>query len=82
MGEYQATRDRHALPFYEFTAGVASLEPLPPEQVQLFGAISRNREASDAYVRVNAGCLSPAEFFNPENVGRIFAAAGERPVVA
>ena len=82
MGEYQAARDRHALPVYEFTAGVASLEPLPPEQLQLFAAISRSKEASDGYVRVNAGTLSPPDFFNPENVGRIFAAAGERPAMA
>jgi hypothetical protein len=26
----------------------------------------------DAFVRVNAGAMSPAEFFAPANVGRIF----------
>lgn len=78
MGEYQATRDRHAMPFYEFTAQLASQEPPPPHVQQLFAAVSRNQESMDAFARVNAGVLSPAEFFSEENVGRIFAAAGER----
>ena len=82
MGAFQVTRDRHYLPVYEFTAGVASLEPLSPEQQQLFEAISRSREASDGYVRVNSGDLSPADFFNPENVARIFAAASARTAMA
>ena len=29
----------------------------------------------DGFARVNAGVTSPAEFFSPENVGQIFAAA-------
>ena len=37
-----------------------------------------NQEAMDGFARVNAGVTSPAEFFAEENVGRIFAAAGER----
>jgi len=77
MGEYQTARDRHAMPIYEFTAQLASQEPPPPHVQQLFAAVSRNREASDGFARVNAGVTSPAEFFSEENVGRIFAAAGE-----
>jgi hypothetical protein len=33
-----------------------------------------NQEATDAFVRMNAGTLSPAEFFAPEHVGAIMAA--------
>ena len=29
----------------------------------------------DAFVSVNAGTLSPAEFFAPEHIGQIMAAA-------
>ena len=75
LGEYQSTRDRHVLPMYEFTGQLATLEPPPPELQQLLGAVHGNREAMDGFARVNAGVTSPAEFFSPENVGRIFAGA-------
>ncbi|MGH3777684.1 MAG: NAD(P)/FAD-dependent oxidoreductase [Pseudonocardiaceae bacterium] len=78
MGEYQSTRDEHVLPMYEFTTQLATLEPPPPMLGQLLGAVHGNHEAMDGFARVNAGVMSPSEFFSEENVGRIFAAAGER----
>jgi 2-polyprenyl-6-methoxyphenol hydroxylase and related FAD-dependent oxidoreductases len=74
MGEYQRTRDQHALPMYEFTCQLATLEPPPPQMQQLFGAIHGNQSAMDGFVQVNAGTISPAEFFSPENIGRIMTA--------
>ena len=74
--EYQSTRDAHVLPMFEFTCQLATLEPPPPEMVQLLGAVHGNQEAMDGFARVNAGVMSPAEFLSEENVGRIFAAAG------
>jgi flavin-dependent dehydrogenase len=76
MGEYQSTRDAHVLPMYEFTCQLATLEPPPPEMVQLLAAVHGNQEAMDGFARVNGGVTSPAEFLSEENVGRIFAAAG------
>ncbi len=75
MADYQSTRDAHVLPMYEFTAGIASLEPPPPQLQQVLGAAAGNREAMDGFARVNAGVTSPAEYFSEENVGRILAAA-------
>jgi 2-polyprenyl-6-methoxyphenol hydroxylase-like FAD-dependent oxidoreductase len=75
MGEYQATRDEHAMPMFEFTCQLAALEPPPPELQQLLGAVHGNQDAMDGFARVNSGVMSPAEFFSEENVGRIFAAA-------
>ena len=48
---------------YEFTCQLATLEPPPPEMQQLFAAIHGNQTAMDAFVRMNAGTISPAEFF-------------------
>ena len=76
MTAYQETRDRHALPTYEFTCDFASFAPPTAERRQLFGAIHGNQEAMDGFARVYAGVTSPAEFFSADNVGRIFAAAG------
>ena len=40
-----------------------------------FGAMHGNQEAMDGFVSVMAGTLSPPEFFNPDNIGRIMAQA-------
>jgi flavin-dependent dehydrogenase len=75
MGDYQRWRDEHALPIYEFTTQLATLEPPPPEMQQLFAAIAGNQAAMDAFVSVFAGTLSPAEFFDPTNVATIMGTA-------
>lgn len=75
MSEYQRTRDARVKSMYEFTCQLATLEPPPPEMQQLFGAICGNQKAMDDFARMNAGTISPAEFFAPENVDAITAAA-------
>jgi 2-polyprenyl-6-methoxyphenol hydroxylase-like FAD-dependent oxidoreductase len=77
MSDYQATRDQHVLPMYEFTTQLATLEPPPPELQQLLGAMHDNQDAMNGFARVNAGMTSPAQFFSEKNVGHIFASAGE-----
>jgi 2-polyprenyl-6-methoxyphenol hydroxylase-like FAD-dependent oxidoreductase len=76
LGSYQAARDAHVLPMYEFTCQLATLEPPPPEMQQLFGAVAQSQESMDAFVRMNAGVISPAEFLSPENIGAIMSRAG------
>ena len=75
MAAYQAARDRQVTPMYEFTCHFAMLQPPPPEMRQLFGAVKGNQEAMDGFAQVMSGVRSPADYFSPENVGRIFAAA-------
>ena len=65
MGDYQTDRDSAALPMYDFTYMLAALEPPPPELQHLLGAIHGNQAAMDAFTRMNAGTMSPAEFFAP-----------------
>ena len=55
MAEYQATRDEHVLPMFEFTCQLATLEPPPPEMQQLLGAMHGNQDAMDGFARVNGG---------------------------
>ena len=73
MDGYQRERDQRVLPMYEFTCELATLEPPPPEMQQLFAAIHGNQTAMDAFVRMNAGTMSPAEFFAPDHVGAMMA---------
>ena len=75
MSAYQRTRDARVKAMYDFTCHLATLEPPPPETQQLFAAVHGNRTAMDAFVRMNAGTISPAEFFAPDNVDAIMAAA-------
>jgi 2-polyprenyl-6-methoxyphenol hydroxylase-like FAD-dependent oxidoreductase len=75
LGDYQRARDRQAMPMYEFTCQLATLQPLPPGMQQLFAAIHGNAAALDDFVRMNAGTISPAEFFAPERVGAVMAAS-------
>jgi 2-polyprenyl-6-methoxyphenol hydroxylase-like FAD-dependent oxidoreductase len=75
MAKYQQTRDEHVLPMFHFTLNFAKLAPPPPEVQQLMGAVRGNQDAMNDFARVISGVVSPAQFFSPENVGRIFAAA-------
>jgi 2-polyprenyl-6-methoxyphenol hydroxylase-like FAD-dependent oxidoreductase len=75
MGAYQRTRDARVKAMYEFTCQLATLEPPPSEMQQLFRAIYGNQRAMDDFARMNAGTISPAEFFAPENVSAMTAVA-------
>jgi flavin-dependent dehydrogenase len=73
MSGYQQARDTHVLPVYEFTTQLATLEAPPVEMQQLLGAVHGNQDAMDAFVSLTAGTVSPVEFFDPENIGRIMS---------
>ncbi len=40
---------------------------------RLLGAVCGNQPAMDSFVGINAGTVSPAEFFDPGNIGRLLA---------
>jgi hypothetical protein len=42
---------------------------------QLLGAVHGNIDAMDSFASVIAGTVSPVEFFEPRNIGRIMVAA-------
>ena len=77
MAAWHAARDGHALPIFDFTTTMATLEPPPPELQQLLGAMQGNQPAMDAFVSMLAGTVSPVEFFDPANLAAI---AGTAPV--
>jgi 2-polyprenyl-6-methoxyphenol hydroxylase-like FAD-dependent oxidoreductase len=76
MATYQQTRDAQAMPLYEFTTQLATLEPPPAEVQQVLGAIHGNPDAMSAFVSVIAGTLSPVEFFDPTYLQQLLAGAG------
>jgi hypothetical protein len=42
---------------------------------EVLGAVHGNRDAMDDFASVTAGTVSPVEFFDPGNIGRIMSAA-------
>jgi flavin-dependent dehydrogenase len=81
MAEYERRRNETALPVYEFTCQLATLEPPPPEMQQLFAALRGNQADTDRFMGLIAGTTSTFEFFAPENLGRIIASGmpGDAP---
>ena len=75
MSGWHQERDATAMPIYEFTSQLATLEPPPPEMQQLIAAVHGNQEAMDGFVSVVSGAVSPVDFFSEENVDRIVAGA-------
>jgi 2-polyprenyl-6-methoxyphenol hydroxylase-like FAD-dependent oxidoreductase len=82
MSAWQRERDAHVTPMYEFTTQMATLEPPPPEMQQLLAAVNGNQRAMDDFVSVVAGTMSPVEFFDPQHIGQIIAAASDRAAPA
>lgn len=79
MARHQRARDERAMPMFELTCQFANLEePPPPEMQQLLEATHGNQEAMSGFVSTLAGVIPPPEFFGPENVARIMAAAQAR----
>jgi len=75
MASYQRERDEHALPMFEFTCQLARMEPPSADMQRLFSAIAGNPEAMNGFAQVNAGTISPGQYFSPANIGAIMAAA-------
>jgi 2-polyprenyl-6-methoxyphenol hydroxylase-like FAD-dependent oxidoreductase len=71
----QASRDQRVKPMYEFTCQMATLEPPPPAMQQLLPALRGNQEATNQFFAAITGSLPLPAFMNPENIGRIVAAA-------
>jgi 2-polyprenyl-6-methoxyphenol hydroxylase-like FAD-dependent oxidoreductase len=74
LGNYERTRDQHALPMYDFTCELAKLEPPSTEMQQLLASIHGKPKAMDAFIQTCAGTMSPAEFFAPGKVSALLAA--------
>ena len=76
LAGYEQRCNATALPLYEYNAQAASLKPRPPEMQQLLAALQGNQEQTNRFFGIPEGTTSIPEFFSPENIQRIMAAAG------
>lgn len=63
MRDYQVARDVRVRSMYGFTTDLATLDPPPPELAKLLESLQGDQGAMDAFARMNAGVISPEEFF-------------------
>jgi flavin-dependent dehydrogenase len=82
LEKYEQQRNHAAFPHYDFTCQLATQEPPPPETQQLFAALKGNQEQTDRFFGIFAQTVTPPDFFSPENMQKIFAAAGASPTSA
>lgn len=71
MSNYERARNADALPMYELTCEFASLSSPAPDMQRLLAAVHGNQAATDDFVSIVAGTVSPADFFAPSNVEAI-----------
>ena len=76
MARYEAARNDHVMPIYQFTCELAALQPPPPDKAALLAAVARDPKTSDRFVSLLAGSVSFADFFAPANIERTMALAG------
>ena len=77
LAGYHVSRDRRAKPMYDFTCQLATLGPPAPPLPDLFAALHGNRDATDDFFSAITGSRPLAAYMNPDNIGRIIAAARE-----
>jgi flavin-dependent dehydrogenase len=82
LAGYEQRRNADAMPRYDFTMQIASLEPPPPDMQQLFGALRGNQADTNRFFGLVAGTTAIPEFFAPENMERIMKAAASEMVAA
>jgi 2-polyprenyl-6-methoxyphenol hydroxylase-like FAD-dependent oxidoreductase len=75
LAGYERERNAWAMPRYELNYRLATLQPPPPDMQQLFGALVGNQAQTNRLFGALLGTVPIPEFFGPENVGRIVAAA-------
>lgn len=71
LERYEQRRNDAALPIYEMTCQLATLEPPPPEMEMVFRALANNPRESNRFFGTLAGTVPMGDFFAPENLRRI-----------
>jgi hypothetical protein len=71
LSEFEQRRNEIEGPFYDFTYEQATLEPPGLDALQLFAAIQRSQQATDAFLGLFAQTTRPADFFSPTNMNKL-----------
>ena len=75
LAQYEHVRNGETAAMYEFNFGMATLEPPPPDMLQILTALRKNQEQTNRFVGTIAGTVDVADFFSPENTRKILLAS-------
>jgi flavin-dependent dehydrogenase len=75
LAGYESARNRAVQGIYAMTAEFASLQPPPHETEMLIAALQGNQAATDNFIGTMTGAVRVEDFYAPENVAGILAAA-------
>jgi flavin-dependent dehydrogenase len=82
LADYERRRNELAAQGFGATLEFARLQPPPPEMQQLFAALRHDQEQTNRFFGTFAGTVSAAEFFHPDNIGRIVGRPAAVPAEA
>ena len=74
--EYERQRNEATMAEYRDNITAARFSPVSPELLQIRLALRGNQEDTNRFIQMLERWISHEEFFNPENLQRIFAKAG------
>src|SRR5712691_6703964 len=75
LAGFEERRNAVSVPLYQFTSEMARLEPPTQEAIDLFVGLHQSQDDSNSYFGVFAQTVPVSEFFAPDNIQRISAAA-------
>ena len=78
---YERRRNEATMAEYRENIAAARFTPISPELLQLRLALRGNQEDTSRFVMALEGWILYEEFFDPENLTRIFANAGASSVL-
>jgi 2-polyprenyl-6-methoxyphenol hydroxylase-like FAD-dependent oxidoreductase len=76
LADYELRRNQLAFPIFDLACQIESLAPPMPDEAALYGALRGNQEETSRFFGMIENTVAVQDFFSPESVGRIMAAAG------
>ncbi len=76
MAAYERARNEATMADYQENLAMARFMPLAEQQIRLMTALRGDQDATNRFFLAREGMIPRESFFNPENLGRLMAAAG------
>jgi len=71
LSSYERARNEAAAPTCAWTSRLAELRPISPKGALFFAALKRDQAATNRYLGLISGSVTPEEFFAPANMERL-----------
>jgi flavin-dependent dehydrogenase len=75
LARYEQKRSESATPIFEWTCRTGEMRPISQKMATLLEALRTSQEDTNRFLGLSAGTVLSTDFFRPENLARIVAAA-------